>query len=87
MVVLGILWLLFSPGQGLFHYQGLQRRLRALVEENRDLERRNAELQQEIERLRSDDSYLEELARKRYGLLRDNESVYTFKPKKKKKKQ
>ncbi len=60
--------------------------MRALTEENRDLERRNAELRREIERLRSDDRYLEELARKKYGLLRENESVYEFKPAKKKKK-
>ncbi|HEB49380.1 MAG TPA: septum formation initiator family protein [Desulfobulbus sp.] len=85
-LALGLLWLLLAPGRGLLRYRNLQQRVRTLAEENQDLERRNAELQQEIERLRSDDAYLEELARKKYGLLRENESVYDFEPAKKKKK-
>ncbi len=84
-LALGLLWLLFAPGHGLLRYRGLQHRVRTLTEENRDLARRNAELEKEIEKLRSDDRYLEELARKKYGLLKENESVYEFGPAKKKK--
>ncbi len=86
-LVFALLWLLLSPGHGLLRYRKLQHRMRTLVEENQDLEQRNAELQREIERLRSDDGYLEELARKKYGLLRENESVYDFEPAKKKNKE
>ena len=84
-LLLGILWLLLAPGHGLLRYRGLQHQIRSLAEENQVLERRNAELEEEIRRLQSDDRYLEELARKKYGLLRENESVYEFKPSRKKK--
>ena len=36
----------------------------------------NNHLRSEIERLRSDDLYLEELARRQLGLVRPNETVY-----------
>ena len=38
----------------------------------------NAALREEIARLKSDRLYLEELARKRLGLVRPNETVYRF---------
>ncbi len=81
----GILWLLFAPGWGLVHYNRLQNRVETLARENRTLEERNAELRKEIERLQNDDSYLEEVARKKYGLLKENETVYKYKPSREKK--
>ena len=80
VVVLGILWLLFAPGRGLIHYHRLQKQIESLARENQSLTERNAELQHEIDQLQNDDAYLEELARKKYGLLKENESVYKFKP-------
>ena len=74
-----ILWLLFAPSSGLFHYRRLQKQIDSLAEENRDLEQRNAELKKEIYRLQNDDAYLEELARQKYGLLKENETVYEVK--------
>lgn len=47
------------------------------LEKNR-LEVKNIELAEEIRRLRSDDVYLEGVARKRHGLLKKNETVYEF---------
>jgi len=38
----------------------------------------NNRLRGEIERLRNDDLYLEELARRQLGLVRPNETVYRF---------
>ncbi len=37
--------------------------------------------QKEVERLQSDPAYLEDKARKEYGLLKDNELLYIFKKK------
>ena len=79
VAAVSVLWLLFSPNTGLFHYRSLQNRINSLSRENKDLEERNAELQQEIDRLQNDDAYLEELARKKYGLLKENETVYEVK--------
>jgi cell division protein FtsB len=39
---------------------------------------RNARLRTEIQRLRSDERYLEALARRQLGLVKPNETVYRF---------
>lgn len=79
VAAVSVLWLLFAPNWGLFHYRQLQNRIDSLARENENLEQRNAELQQELDRLQNDDAYLEELARKKYGLLKENETIYEVK--------
>jgi len=79
VVAASVLWLLFAPNWGLVHYRKLQRQVDSLAQENRNLEERNVELQKEIDRLQNDDTYLEELARRKYGLLKENETVYEVK--------
>ncbi|GAB4340406.1 MAG: hypothetical protein Kow0089_14030 [Desulfobulbaceae bacterium] len=74
--ILALLWILFAPGHGFFHYHRLRKQIDALTEENRTLQESNAALQKEIDRLQHDDAYLEELARRKYGLLKENETVY-----------
>lgn len=83
-VVMGIalLWLLFAPGTGVVALLKKREELRSLEEKTVQLEADNAKLQQDIERLQNDAGYLEEIARKDYGLLRKNEQVYDFSPKK-----
>ena len=80
VAVLGLLWIVFAPDRGLLHYHRLHKRIDNLTRENRELAERNAELKREIERLRNDETYLEELARQKYDLLKENETVYEFKP-------
>ena len=78
LVAAGTIFLLFVPGRGLFSWLHGRRQVTALEKENRELARRNRELAAEIKRLQTDDAYLEELARKKYGLLREDETVYEF---------
>ena len=59
--------------------------LRSLHTEREDLGRAtfallqaNTRLREEIRRLRHDDLYLEQLARRQFGLVRPNETVYRF---------
>lgn len=85
VAVLGFLWIVFAPDRGLLQYHRLHRKIETLSRENRELAERNAELKRELERLQNDESYLEELAREKYGLLKENETVYEFKPSPKKK--
>lgn len=85
MAIAGLLWLVFAPGWGILHYRRLHDRMETLARENESLEKRNAELKKEIERLKTDDAYLEEIARQKYGMLKENETVYEFKPSDKKK--
>jgi cell division protein FtsB len=79
VVVVSLLFLLFAPGRGLLPYQRMKKEIRALAEENKALQQRNVELASEIERLKHDDAYLEELARQKYGMLKKNEEVYKLK--------
>ncbi len=85
IVVFFLLWVLFAPGRGFFQYLQLKKDIATLTEENSRLEARNTELTEDINRLRSDDKYLEEVARKKHGLLKKNETVFEFETPKKKK--
>ncbi len=48
------------------------------------LQKANKELQEEIDKLLGDPEYLEQVARKKYELLKPNEKVYDFTRKSKK---
>jgi cell division protein FtsB len=79
-----VLLLLFVPGRSFMSYRNTQQQISALSRDNARLEQRNHELSAEIERLQTDEAYIEELARKKYGLLKKNETVYEFKSRGKK---
>lgn len=80
VVLFFLLWIVLAPNSGLLHYMQIRQEIAALSEENKQLEDRNAALAQDIKRLHSDDTYLEEVARKKYGLLKKDETVFEFKP-------
>jgi len=80
-IILSVLFLLFAPGRGLFPYRSLKKEVQTLNQENRTLKQNNVELAQEIERLKNDEAYLEQLARDKYGLLKKNEEVYDLRKK------
>ena len=73
-----LLWVLFAPERGYLQYRKLQSEVTGMNLEKNRLEAKNIELAEEIRRLRSDDVYLEDVARKRHGLLKKNETVYEF---------
>jgi cell division protein FtsB len=81
----GILWFLFAPGSGVLRYHRLQKQIDTLSQENKSLQEHNAALRKEIERLQGDEAYLEQMARQKYGLLKENETVYEYDPPGKKK--
>jgi len=63
---------------GLSHLRRLHEERQQLRQTTFGLLEGNARLRGEIHRLESDDLYLEELARRRLGLVRPNETVYRF---------
>lgn len=79
-----LLLILMLLGLALFGERGLLRALHALEQkeelqvEIRKLEETNAALNREIEALRRDHRYLERIARKELGLVREDELVYQF---------
>jgi|LGVD01.1.fsa_nt_gb cell division protein FtsB len=84
VVTFGLLLLLFMPGRGFLHYYKLQRNVQTLTQANVRLQEANATLTGEIHRLKTDDACIENLARKKHGMLKRNEEVYDFNRYKKK---
>jgi cell division protein FtsB len=82
--IVPVLLALLLLGFALFGDRGILRALQAgrqkavLQEEVRQLEAANAELRQEIESLRNDRRYLEAIARRELGMVKDDELVYQF---------
>jgi cell division protein FtsB len=75
------LWIVFAPNRGLLDLYRAQNELEELQVENRRLKEENKVLQEKINRLQNDPAYLEEKARKDYGMLKENEVLYIFKKK------
>ncbi len=61
---------------GLMHVLRLQTQQRELEQTTFLLQQRNAHLREHIQRLQSDDRYLEQLARERLGLVKKGEIIY-----------
>ena len=79
--LLVLLWIVFAPNRGILDLLRAQNKLEKLQAENIELEEENKALQAEIDRLQNDPDYLEEKARKEYGMLKENEVLYIFKKK------
>ena len=85
VVIVFLVWIVFAPGRGFFHYVQLHREISSLAEENARLEAKNVELAEDIKKLQSDNAYLEKIAREKHGLLKKDEMVFDFnRPAKKK---
>jgi len=82
LMVLVLLWILIAPKKSALHLVRAQKELEAIHAENKKLEEENAFLREEIDKLKHDPAYLEEKARKEYGLLKKNELLYKFDKKK-----
>ena len=76
-----IIWVVFAPNRGVFDMVRSRKEIKRLQAENKRLEGENMALQEEINRLQNDPAYLEEKARKEYGMLKENEVLYIFKKK------
>ena|SRR3989304_3074260 len=63
---------------GLLSYFKMKRTKQELVHDIEQLHQRNTELRYEIEWLRSDPRYIEQMARERLGLVKDGEIIYQF---------
>lgn len=78
-----LLWLLFAPNMGIVTLKREQNRLEALQLQKNELEKENAIMLQEIERIQTDIEYFERLAREKHGLLKKNEVIFDFSKKEK----
>lgn len=72
-----VAWLGFGE-RGFIHLYRMEKDRRAHLERIREVEKQNHELLEEIKRLRTDKGYLESVARKELGLVKDDEILYRF---------
>lgn len=80
-LLLGVLFLLalfFLPERGLYFQRKQSQRVAAADAEREALVKKNEALWEEINRLKSDERYLEEVARQQHGLLKKDERVFEF---------
>ncbi len=66
--------------RGAIHLWRLRGEKEQMEEQNYRLQKENEALRQRITRLRSDDSYLEKIAREELNLVRPGEVIYRFPP-------
>ncbi len=72
-----IAWLGFGE-RGFIHLYQMEKERRASVEKILLLENENHELLEEINRLRTDNEYIESVARRELGLIKEDEILYRF---------
>ncbi len=80
LLILGTLT--FFGENGIFHLLGLQKELARIKDQNLKLEEENQKLKEEVKRLQSDKRYIEEVARKELGMVKEGEIIYQFEDKK-----
>lgn len=78
LLALALAWIIFAPRSGVLAYLQQRTKLHNLRAKTDNLEKSNEHLEQEIDRLRNDPAYLEEVARREHGLLKKNEYIYDF---------
>jgi cell division protein FtsB len=74
-------WAVFGP-YGALKYYGVANELDEILARNEQLREANTALKQEIDKLKHDPVYLEEVARRQFDLIKKNEVIYEFPEKK-----
>lgn len=76
--IIALSWIIFSPGSGIIALLHKKTRLKELAVQTEELSKENAELQQDIDKIQNDPASLEDLARRKYHMLKKDEIVYDF---------
>ena len=70
--------LTFFGEKGIFHLLRLQKELARVKEMNIKIEEENRKLKEEVRRLQYEKRYIEEIARKELGMVKEGEIIYQF---------
>jgi cell division protein FtsL len=76
LLLIGILT--FFGEKGILHLIKIRKELYRIEQENKRLEEENKKLSEEIRRLKQDKRYIEEIARKELGMVKEDEIIYQF---------
>jgi cell division protein FtsB len=75
-LILAFIFVILFSENGLLDLIRMERQIRSIEGTSKSLTEENIRLKGEIEQLKTDDKYLEEMARKRFGFIREGEKVY-----------
>ena len=76
LVLLGLLT--FFGDKGILHLLRLEKELTRIREANTKIEEENRKLKDEVRRLQSEKRYIEEIARRELGMIKEGEIIYQF---------
>ena len=76
LLILGIFT--FFGEKGIFHLLRIQKEVARIKEKNAKLEEENQKLREEVKRLQTDRRYIEEIARRELGMVKEGEIIYQF---------
>ncbi len=76
--VLTISFFTFFGEKGILHLIRIKKELIRIEQENKRIEEENKKLSEEIRRLKNDKRYIEEIARKELGMIKEDEIIYLF---------
>ena len=79
-ILLTLAGLIFFGQRGFTHLLTLQEQFEQLEVENRRIAQENARLKREIKLLNDNLAYIEDIARKEFGLVKQDELVYQLRP-------
>ena len=68
----------FFGDKGIIHLLRLQKEWSRIKEANVKIEEENRKLREEVKRLRYERRYIEEIARKELGMVKEGEVIYQF---------
>ena len=71
-------FLTFFGEKGILHLLRLQKELARIKEMNMKMEEENQKLKEEVRRLQHEKRYIEEIARKELGMVKEGEIIYQF---------
>ncbi|MBI5584620.1 MAG: septum formation initiator family protein [Deltaproteobacteria bacterium] len=76
VLTLSLFYLSLQSYQGLQQIQSLAKKREIILSDNQGLNQKNQAMYREINRLKQDPLYLEEVARKEFGLVRPDEIIF-----------
>lgn len=76
LILFSLLWFVIFGDNGLADLKALQKERDTLVEKNVKLTRENLALYREIDRLKNDPEYIENVARQELGLIGKDEMIF-----------
>lgn len=68
----------FFGDKGILHLLRLQKQLARIKEMNSKIEGENRKLREEVRRLQHEKRYIEEIARRELGMVKEGEIIYQF---------